>query len=379
MKKLGACLVLNNNNFGSMLQSLATQKALDKFNVEYDLIRYNKKKSIRMVRRLFNPIMWSDKLLLIKRRIAIMKSKELKMKAMMRESAFHQFRKDYFHSSECVCKGYSELCEAGKKYDIYMVGSDQLWSPSGLETNFYNLMFVDDEKEKFSYAASFGVKAIPENQRKKTTEYLNRIQKISVRENSASLIVKNLTGRDAEVVADPTMLFSAQEWDEILRTKRIIEEPYILVYFLGDNEFHRRSVNQLKEATGLKVVLIPMERLETINKGIADYSSYEWSPVDFVSLIKYADYVCTDSFHGMVFSTLFHRKFVVFDRYEESSKDNKNTRIESFCTNYGLTNRRYHSDSFTSDISDPIDYEHIDMLIQTEREKSLSFLKEALE
>ena len=379
MKTLGVCIVLDNNNFGSMLQSYATQEYLRIKKIDFVLLKYKKEKNLRLFMRLLNPVMWSDKLILVKRKFAILQYPELKACSEQRIKSFNRFRDKYFHKSDKLCRGYQELCEAGAEFEAYMVGSDQLWSPSGLETNFYNLMFVDETKYKFSYAASFGVSKIADKQLEATSEYLRRIDSISVRENSGAVIVKELTGRDIPVVVDPTLLFDSQGWDNNLNPRQIIKGKYILVYFLGDNPEYRNAVKELAKVTGLKIVLIPMERLHKTNIGLADQESYSWGPDDFVSLIKYADYICTDSFHGMVFSSIYHKKFIVFNRYEDNAIDSKNTRIDSFCETYGLKYRRYHKDTFIADMLQDIDYNDIDAKMKEKRRMSQDFFDGELE
>src|SRR5699024_4741707 len=122
--------------------------------------------------------------------------------------------------------------EGAKKYEAVITGSDQLWSPAGLPTNFYNLKFVPDNIRKISLASSFGVKYIPWYQKKRTKEFLNRIEYISMRENAGQKIVKELSGRDVAGVLDPVFIFNKDEWEDLLPNKKEYEEEYIFAYFL---------------------------------------------------------------------------------------------------------------------------------------------------
>ncbi|WP_010237904.1 polysaccharide pyruvyl transferase family protein [Clostridium arbusti] len=382
MKKLGLCVVIYNNNFGSMLQSYATQKKLENMGIEYEVIRYRKKYTplffIKSFFRIFNPIMLSEKKILIQKKVNLSIHKDISKYNALRNKKFDEFRKIYFQKLSPIYFGYSELLKAGKKYDAYLVGSDQLWSPSGLPSNFYNLKFVDDKITKISYASSFGVKKIPFYQIKRTEEYLKRIEYIGVRENTGKNIVKELTGRDVQVVVDPTLLFNDKEWKSILEYKSLYTEPYIFAYFLGPNEKHRMIVNQLKKSTGLKIVTIRhMDEYVDADEKFGDYAPYNVGPVEFVSLISHAQYICTDSFHGTVFSILHHKQFITFNRYSDNAIDSKNSRIDSLCSNLGLEDRRFKNNIEKEMLAD-IDYTSVDIKLEDMRKKSNSYLEKAL-
>lgn len=237
---LGVCIEIKNNNYGSMLQSYATQKILQKYGIRYELISYKKKYTplfiLKSIPRVLNRVVWQDKWNENKKRIFIKKHPELEESVTKRKKAFEEFRKNYFEAPIVTYYGYNELkCESGK-YSAFLTGSDQLWSPSGLPTNFYNLMFTPDKAVRISYASSFGVKEIPWYQKKRTRQYLERFQFISCREESGTEIVRQLTRENADLVVDPTLIFNAKEWDEIIPHKNTLEEKYIFSYILGTNK-----------------------------------------------------------------------------------------------------------------------------------------------
>ena len=384
MKKIGMCVVVYNNNFGSMLQSYATMKMIEDLNIDYEVIRYKKKYTplfiLKSIPRILNKNIWIDKKRIIKKKMGMMAHKDIKKANNERNKKFDEFRKKYFTKLADFSVGYKELQKTGKKYDAYLVGSDQLWLPSGLATNFYNLKFVADNKLKVSYASSFGVKQIPFYQIKRTREYLNRIEYISTRENSGRDIVKELTGRDVPVVVDPTLLFNEEQWNDILENKRMYKEKYIFAYFLGANQEHRDKVRELAKEKNMKIVTIRhMDEYIEADNTFGDYAPYEVGPEEFVNLIRNAEYICTDSFHGTVFSIINHKKFLVFNRYSDSSKTSKNSRIESLCENFGLQSRRYEQGKNIVDMIDSsINYKEVDEKVENMREKSKSYLKEAL-
>ena len=377
---IGACLEIKNNNYGSMLQSFATQKMLDGYGINYELLSYKKKYTplfaMKSLPRFLNGVIWQDKLNGRRKKKFLNKHPELKKEVSERTNAFNQFRENFFSAPIKTYYGYDELQGQSKKYSAFIAGSDQLWSPSGLPTNFYNLMFTYDDATRISYASSFGVKKIPWYQRRRTKNYLNRIQFISCREESGSEIVKDLTNRDVPVVADPTILFDGDEWEQMLPCKRIQDGKYIFSYILGTDKKYRDEVLELSKKTGLPIVSIHQyvdADLEFGNIEITDAG-----PTEFVNLIRNAEYVCTDSFHGSVFSILCHRKLVIFNRYSDTSSSSKNTRIDNLCSRLGLSDRRFSGD-IIKNASGEIDYISIDKKLEIMRKESRNYLEESFD
>lgn len=381
MKKIGICACYDTLNYGSMLQSFATQISIDNLGYNSEYIIYKKKKTpvflIKQVPRLLNKNLMFDKMLGLKKKQALKKYPEINLKNKERESAFKRFQEKYYRQFSPVYYGYDELCKYASDYDSVVVGSDQLWTPGGLATNFYNLMFVPDDVNKISYATSFGVSSIPWYQKKRTKEYLRRINYLSVREVKGAQIVNEVSGLTAKVVVDPTLLLTKEEWAEAVPEKRLIEEPYIFCYFLGENVQHRDIADELKKKTGLKIVCTPhLDSFVERDLNFGDAQLFDIGPDDFVNLIRGAEYVLTDSFHGSVFSILHHKKFVTLNRFADGGQS-RNSRIDSLCTLLGLEERRYKEDVATQ-ITAPIDYEAVEEKLTALRKESLAFLESAL-
>ena len=343
---VGVCIKYMHENYGGILQAYATVSYLENKNVEYELIRYTKKKNIletiKDVPRLFNAVWFNSRYEGIQRKVSLKKQPEYAKNNEIRMKAFAGFKKWAFKRFSDEYVGYSELCRGGKKYSAVITGSDQLWSPAGLPTNYYNLMFVPDSTLKVSIASSFGVKEIPWYQKKRTIQYLNRIEHISMRENRGSEIVKELTGRTVPTILDPVFFLSKDEWLERIPNKREIEEPYIFFFFFGANQKHRNAVQKLAKDKGIKVVALRhMDQYVEEDENFGDIAPYDVSPKRFLNLLRNAEYVCTDSFHGTAFSILNQKQFVVFNRYAENSSFSKNSRIDTLCTNFGVEKRRY--------------------------------------
>ncbi len=375
---IGLCIKYFHENYGGMLQAYATTQVLEEKNIPYELIRYEKKKSllivIKSLPRLLNRVLLNDKYEAFQKKLCLKKHPDFAKNDVLRMMAFIRFRDLHFTRLSSVYKGYSELCSSATFYDAVITGSDQLWSPAGLTTNFYNLQFVPDHIRKISYASSFGVKNIPWYQKKRTADFLKRIEFISMRENRGSEIVKELTGRDVPVVLDPVFMFDAKQWSRMIPVKIKYQKPYIFAYFLGKNQEHRRAVNELSLGTGYEIVTLRhLDQYIQEDETFGDYAPYDVEPSDFLNFIRGAEYVCTDSFHGSVFSIILKKQFIIFNRYIEQSKHSKNSRIDTLCKNLGLQDRRYKGQT-VAQMKRPIDYQKVeDKLLRLKKETEKYF------
>lgn len=362
---VGVCIKYMHENYGGILQAYATVSYLENQNIEYELIRYTRKKTVtealKDVPRLFNAVWFNSRYEGIQRKLSLKKHPEYAKNNEVRMKAFAGFKKWAFKHFSDEYIGYAVLREGGKKYSAVITGSDQLWSPAGLPTNYYNLMFVPDDTLKISIASSFGVREIPWYQKKRTIQYLNRIEYISMRENRGSEIVRELTGRDVPTILDPVFFLSKNEWLERIPNKREIHEPYIFAYFLGATQEYRNAVKKLAHDKGMKVVALRhMDQYVEEDENFGDFAPYDVSPERFLNLLRNAEYVCTDSFHGTAFSILNEKQFVVFNRYAENSSFSKNSRIDTLCVNFGLESRRYKNGMDLSDVvKNDIDYKAV--------------------
>ena len=382
MKKLGICICYQVKNYGSQLQSYATTVELKRRNIDFEIIRYKKKFTpkliLSLIPRLFNPVFVSERFFLrYPKKIRLKLDREFNKNNSCRNACLEKFSKERFTSLSPVYYGYDELCKASKNYDGVMVGSDQLWAPSGITSNFYNLMFVDDNVLKISYAASMGVSRIKKKLHKLYRTFLSRMDFISVRENTAKKLVEELSTNTAEVVVDPVLLLSGDDWLNEIPDKKLFDEPYIFAYFLGKTPEYRQAVTRFAKEKGLKIVT--SHHMDSYNKAdinFGDYAPYDVGPQEFVNLIRNAEYVFTDSFHGCVFSMLYKKQFMVFNRYSDKSISSKNSRIDSFCENYGLSDRRFEGD--INAVDNEIDYTSVLEKAEHHRQKSLAFLDKAL-
>ncbi len=379
-KLVGLCIVNKNYNYGSILQSYATLMKLEEMGIKYEIINYNHPRNVKFYLTAINRFRSKDaiysKIRLLKRKIGRKLHPNYARNDDSRKIKFDEFIASRFISFSKPIRDYSELEEYSRKYTDVLVGSDQLWLPSGLDTNFYNLMFVPNNINKIAYSASFGVSKIPHYQEKKTKTYLERINYLSVREQAGAKIINDLTQREAKVILDPTMVVNREIWDKNITDRRIIDEKYIFCYFLGNNPSHRDEVRKLASAKNLKIVVLKhLDEYIPSDEKFGDISPYDVGPAEFVNLIRHAEYICTDSFHGSVFSIIYKKKFISFNRYVEG-KNSRNSRLDTLFNNIGIS-RRFRKD-IIKEIEEEIDWEEVEKRLGILRKESSDFIEGAL-
>ena len=377
---VGLCIVHKNHNYGSMLQSFATLVKLDELGVDYEIIDYSHPRTLQFYAgaagRLANRDFLYSKARLFRKKAGKKLHPDYAANEAVRGERFDRFVKERFPRFSEPINEYRRLRRYAEKFTDVLVGSDQLWLPSGNGTNFYNLMFAPRACNRIAYAASFGVSSIPAHQRKETAEYLNRIRHISLREESGKRIVKELTGRDVPVILDPTMVITREQWDEAVADKAVTDGEYLFCYFLGNNPSHREEASALAKSLGLKIVTLRhLDEYIASDEMFGDEAPYDVGPEEFVNLIRHAKYVCTDSFHGSVFSILYHKQFISFNRYGDG-KNSRNSRLDTLFGNIGI-DRRFHGD-LKSEILRKIDYDAVDSKLEVLRMRSDRFIREAL-
>lgn len=384
-KKVGIVSCYFKHNYGSMLQAYATQKILDDMNIENETINIDKNidfsngKKKYYMGQVFNFQFIKSKLGMIKLKLDKKINKNLGKNISIRDKKYEEFRKN-FRLTEPY-KTYAELNEkAEKDYSSVIVGSDQLWLPVNVVADYYTLNWVPEDVNKVSFSTSFGVSVIPEKYKEAYKKFLNRINYLSTREVAGQKIIKDLTDRDATLVCDPTLLFNKNEWMSIQKEEPIIKGKYIFCYFLGKNIEHRKFAERLKEKTGYKIVsLNHADEYVKYSDMFADEAPYDVGPAEFLNMIRNAEYVCTDSFHGTVFSLINNVKFFTFRRYNSKSKVSTNSRIDSLLGIVNLKERLINGDEdVEKEIEKKIDFENVNIKLEEFRNTSKEFLKNAL-
>lgn len=380
---IGLCLKYEQINYGSKLQALATLRLMEELGHECRVIHYEKAGlwfKIKSLPRIFDATFRQDKIEDWSRSHAYMQHPEVAPMLAQRKQIFKEYDAKYFDKYEVKGAYFSDIQKIALNFSAVVTCSDQLWSPAGLGTNFYNLMFVPDNVKKVSFASSFGVSQIPWYQKKATARYLNRIEYVSCRENRGAEIVKELTGRDVPVLMDPVFAFDKERWNDLIPQQQIYDEPYILCYFLGSNIAYRDAVKRFAEKKKMKIVFLKfLDQYVEYDDTFGDITPFDVDPNKFLNILRGANYVFTDSFHGCAFSVLMQKDFVVFNRYVDSSGASKNSRIDTVCDNLGLENRRVTVDSdLISVMSEKIDWNDVATETQVYRDRMWNYLKDAL-
>lgn len=239
-------------------------------------------------------------------------------------------------------------------FDLVIVGSDQVWRADFARKYGYNyfLDFVPERVKKISYAASFGLSNWEYNSEEtaRIVELLSKFAAISVREDEGVELCNTYLNTKADHVLDPTLLLSTEDYDRVT-SKRIVPEDYVFVYWLGGEDGKEKA---LAKAT-------------VDNKRIVDISLRGNSPLlsveDWLSYIKYADVVVTDSFHGCVFSLLFHKTICL-----SKNDSGGNGRLKSL---FKMLNIEEQEETFNYDV--------IDRALECERIKSYEFIKQVIQ
>lgn len=374
-------------NYGSVLQAFATQEILEFLGhkcetVDISGIRksIDAKKLKYYIRNILNVPMYKAKKGFVCHRLQRkIDPKEFGANIKIRQKSFEKFTAKHicFSKKHQSISGLSDAC---KLYSSVLLGSDQLWLPHNIEADYYTLNFVPGNVNKITYATSFGVSSLPSYQHSKSRNFLQRIEHISVREQAGQKIVKELTGREVPIVCDPTLLFTPQQWEEYIMPQPIVKEPYILCYFLGNNKAHRKFANALKQKTAYKMVALQhLDEFIPSDNNFGDAKPYDIDALDFLNLLKNAEYICTDSFHATALSILFRKEFFTFKRFASGGRESTNNRLESLLDILNLNDRVRQGDESMCSIGRQIQYTKTENILNNWRKESLSFLVNALD
>ena len=380
---IGLCLAFETqNNYGTQLQAYATIKAVKKLGYECEIIVYHKQyKPVDYflgLKRLFQDGSLKSTLKLRKKKKLLRGNSLFATGYSERKECVYNFKRTYLFPYSRTYTGFDALCKGAENYSTIMSGSDQVWLPQGYASKFYTMMFVPNNIPKISYASSFGVSDIPNYHRKEAREFLNRLDFISVREVRGKELVEKYSSNKATVVVDPTLLINSNEWEKLCVD--ICKEPYIFCYFLGTQKECREQAKKLSEYTGLKIIVLKhLDEYIPEDESFGDEAPYNVGPEKFISYIKNATYVLTDSFHGTVFSTLFEKQFMTFYRFKTNDKMSKNSRIDSLLGQLGLMERIYKEGDILEIIDKSIDYGLVQKKLSIMRNESQNFLKSSLE
>ncbi|HWT76042.1 MAG TPA: polysaccharide pyruvyl transferase family protein [Mobilitalea sp.] len=348
------------SNYGAVLQAYALQSAIRKLQPDCEIIDY-RNETMEAANHVFYIM---SKKAGPKHILAALLNAPLRF---YRKMEFQSFRKRQLMLSEVIHPENKSRCD--ELFDLLVVGSDQVWNDT--ITGFDKMFFLDiikNNKKKYSYAASFGFHDIPALLTKEYKDLLASFSWLSVREESGRQIINKLLKRDVLVHVDPTFLLGSDEWERLcLPVKK--KGKYILIYSINKNINLIDFAKSLSKQKNLPIIYLLMD-ITSMKKYPGMKFAFSPSPQKFISLIKDADTVVTNSFHGTAFSVIFRKNFYV----EVDYGDKYNDRIDSLLGNLNLRSRIITQPQFR--LEEPvIDWEETCTLLDAYRENSIEYLK----
>ena len=379
--KVGLCLTFRGTNYGMLLQAYSTQQIIEKLGYETEIIDYRSKGLNRGVKLSFGAI----KVAINNQFQRYMKKKEKNeydqihtQNFILRVNVADQFRQNRLKNF-IRCEGYNELRKKSRDYAAVLVGSDQLWLPESAFGVLYTLRFVADGVTRISYATSLGVSEYPNYAKKSAKEFWEKIDYLSVREEQGKRIINSISENEVRVVADPTYLLTNEEWEERIPTRKVIEPGYVLCYFLGDSEDIKKFARKYADRKGLRLVSILSNECCSDDSNFVDEVLIGKTPEEFINLVRNSEYVLTDSFHGLAFSVINEKQFYVFYRNRKDVKQSRNSRIDNIVKIWGLESRLIKNPEEDWIDESMIDYQRVSKLRNKFKDKSIEFLRDALE
>lgn len=351
MKKTGIITFHFCDNYGALLQCYALRHTINSFpDINAEVINYNPG---------FIFPQYADS--------------SIQEKYLMKLDRFDEFRKDCIGAVSPVIYDINDA----ERYDYYITGSDQVWNTSWyLPLDSYFLDFVPCGSKRISYAASIGLPISSPGLDKKIFEkHIPKFDNISLREKTHIPFVSQFTDKEVCSVLDPTLLLEAEDYDELCKDASYPDGDYLFLYFLAHDNSEPLIINyanMISRKFNLKVVYSLPDIPERSFKNKAE-SFFTYGPKEFVSAIKHAKIVVTNSFHGTVFSTLYHVPFFTFLVSSMSS------RITDLLGETGLSDRIVYGYRPLSDDMLDVDFTKADAVLEEKRKESIAFLKKTLE
>lgn len=285
-----------------------------------------------------------------------------------KEKSFREYSLKYMQETDYIINRYNLPADLGERFDYFFVGSDQIWNPNIRYGSPVDFLTFAPKNKRIALSPSFGVSTIPEVYNQRYADWLSEMEFLSVREQAGADLIKKLTGREAPVLVDPTLMLTKDQWLTVAETGRMKpSKVYLLTYFIGALSAKRKKIlNEIAGKKGLEIV-----QLASLN----DIERYDANPGEFIDYINTASIVCTDSFHAIIFSIQMEKPFVVFDREGKSAP--MSSRIETLLSKFKFESRKYSTLQNSADIF-KIDFSHVPEIIKMERNKVNNYLKSVL-
>lgn len=361
--KIGLLTITNGENYGNRLQNYAVQQVLKSLGVEVETI----KNITPQTKNSDSKIKWKLKKN-ISRAYSLIKFLNIeKFNKILRSVTFNEFTETYIKQSSLIISKDnipSNLCNL---YDAFVCGSDQVWNPNFNFNSEVDFITFARKEQRIAFSPSFGISKLPLEVHNQYREWINGMNYLSTREEAGAKIIKELTGRDCEVLVDPTLMLNKEEWMEIAKKPKWINSPkYILTYFLGSRVEADKRIKEIAKKNNFEIINL---------MDITDRNIYSVDPSEFVWLINNCELMCTDSFHGAVFSLIMKKPFIVFERKDEHKS--MNSRLDTLLSLFDM-HQRLDKNIIDSKQVYNIDFSEVDGIIEREKEKAINYLQNAL-
>ena len=355
-------------NYGSVLQTYATQKEFERAGSFVEFVDYWRKDNLDdgLLRKVVTGSPFWGRNPFLRAAYAVIKFPSVRKQICV----FDGFLKRYVHLSPRRYLSLEELKNDPPAADLYCTGSDQVWNSdwnAGIEKPYF-LEYVPEGSKCIAYAASFGKEKLASKEKETIRPLLRKYTAMAMREQSGVRILDDMGFPGNIQIADPTLVLEADEWKKLMSDRKI-RQRYLLVYQLNKNWEFDAYAKRLAKRMGLKLVRLAYDYHHVLKKGhlVCCPPVEEW-----ISLFYYADFILTDSFHGTAFSINFNRQFAVVYPKKFSG------RLSSVLKQTNLESRVVSNFNDISIVEQRIDYEPVNRFLSEERIRANRFLKEAL-
>lgn len=369
MKKAGIITFHCADNFGAFLQVYALQNAIERIEVDVEVIDFQPEDIINSYQMKLNIVKLLKEDGLLKTIKSILAKIYYYKNIRKRTRKFEYSRNKYLKLSKNKYFTPQELVNNPPSYDYFIAGSDQVWNPVFIKNIGYSYLldFVKDNSSRLSYAASIAQYEV-EGMESIYEKYLSKFNYISVREKSAQKYLNGITTNKIDVHLDPTLLIEKEQWSN-LSYEEHLDYKYIFVYDLETSKEIINLTNKISEEKGYKV--ISYSKSKNFKQGTKSFK-YS-SPEEFIGLIKNAELIVSSSYHGIVFSIIYNKPFYAAPHKLRGS------RIIDLLETLNLS-ERIISDSLNRDWSDfEINYSVPNEILERNRIIALEYLENVLE
>lgn len=374
----------SSDNYGQQLQCWALQRYLEHNGHEPFLIRYSPVGArVGLVRRVWNALKYrmytpKDEIRRTRENAVLYRENA----ALDKQRMFEAFRSQHLRSTPVIYHSVEELRAQTPEADAYITGSDQVWHDAYDNPNIagWFLDFGNNKVKRISYAASIG-RELSADDRQKLYGYLQRFDHISVREESTLELCRHLGVENVSMAIDPTMLLGVSDYEAIeADNSKSDSSSYAFVYLINvqdEKDAYLDIISQTLEKQGMEMKVVASSGYLPARPCVCGQPIIRATIPEWLSLVKNANVVLTTSFHGVVFSLLYHKPFYAILLADEFAK--ANDRIFTLLNRLGLSHRIIGNVQDAERLSqEPIAWDEVDRRLDEYRQQSIKFLTEAL-